>query len=333
VKAVVVSEPGSFALEEVDDPTPAPGHVVVSPSGCGLCGTDLHLIDGELPDAAYPIVPGHEFAGTVVELGPGVAGLRVGDAVAVEPKVFCGNCPFCRCGRTNLCDHGRSFGVIGLDGGCAEFVAVPDAKAHLLPEGFPQRWGALMEPVACAIHGLDKVCLRLADHVLIYGAGTMGLILCQLALAQGAGSVSVVDPNPERTARAAQLGADATAASSGELERPRGWEVVIDASGAVPAIEDAVRRVRTGGTFLMFGVTPDTALARIPPFRIFHEEIRLVGSRAILHSFDRAGEVMMRGLVDADAMLTHRMDLEDYGVAVDTFRRGEGVKIEVAPAV
>jgi 2-desacetyl-2-hydroxyethyl bacteriochlorophyllide A dehydrogenase len=333
VKAVVVSEPGSFAVEEIADPAPAPGEVVLSPSGCGLCGTDLHLIDGELPDAAYPIVPGHEFGGTVVGLGAGVTNIRIGDAVAVEPKVFCGNCHFCRGGRTNLCEHGRSFGVIGLDGGCSDFVAVPAAKAHLLPEGFPQRWGALMEPVACAIHGLDKVGLRVADHVLIYGAGTMGLILCQLALAQGAGSVSVVDPNPARAARAAGLGADAAAPSADALERPQGWEVVIDASGAVPAIEDAVRRVRTGGTFLMFGVTPAAATARISPFRVFHEEIRIVGSRAILHSFDRAAAVLMRGLVDADAMITHRMGLEDYGLAVDTFRRGEGVKIEVAPAV
>jgi 2-desacetyl-2-hydroxyethyl bacteriochlorophyllide A dehydrogenase len=332
VKAVVLSEPGVFAVERLDDPAPAPDEVVVAPTGCGVCGTDLHLIDGELPDALYPIVPGHEFAGTVVAVGREVAGVREGDSVAIEPKVVCGHCHFCRLGRSNLCDRGRSVGVIGIDGGCAEFVAVPAEKTFVLPDGFPHRWGALMEPVACAVHGFDKVGLRLADHVLIYGAGTMGLLLCQLAVAHGAGSVCVVDLNTARLERAAAMGADGTATGPDQLDRPQGWEVVIDATGSVPAIEDGLRRVRKGGTFLMFGVTPDTATARFSPFSVFHEEIRIVGSRAILHSFARAGELLGRGVIDGDAMLTHRLPLEDYGLAIDLFRRGEGVKIEIAPA-
>lgn len=331
MKAVVLSGPGEFAVEHVDDPAPAPHEVIVAPAGCGVCGTDLHLIDGELPDALYPIVPGHEFGGRVVAAGRDVTSVRPGDSVAIEPKIFCGECHFCRLGRSNLCDRGRSVGVIGVDGGCAELVAVPAAKAFVLPEEFPHHWAALMEPVACAVHGFDKVGLRLADHVLIYGAGTMGLILCQLAAAHAAGSVSVVDLNAERLARAAGLGADATARDADALGRPQGWEVVIDATGAVPAIEDGLRRVRKGGTFLMFGVTSDTAVARFSPFSVFHEEIRIVGSRAILHSFDRAREVIGRGVIDGDAMLTHRVALDDYAEAIATFRRGEGVKVQVVP--
>jgi threonine dehydrogenase-like Zn-dependent dehydrogenase len=156
------------------------------------------------------------------------------------------------------------------------------------------------------------------------------LILCQLAAAHGAGSVSVVDLNTERLARAARMCATATATSAAELDRPHGWEVVIDATGAVPAIEDGLRRVRKGGTFLMFGVTPDHATAMFSPFSIFHEEIRIIGSRAILHSFERAGALLARGVIDGDAMLTHRIALDDYAKAIETFRRGEGVKIEVA---
>ena len=332
MKAVVLTEPAAFAVERLDDPTPAPDEVVVAPSGCGVCGTDLHLIDGDLPDALYPIIPGHEFAGTVVAVGRDVETVREGACVAIEPKVFCGECHFCRLGRSNLCDRGRSVGVIGINGGFAELVAVPAAKAFVLPPEFPMRFGALMEPVACAVHGFDKVGLRLADHVLIYGAGTMGLILAQLAAFHGAASVSVVDVNPARLARASTLGADATALSAAELDRPQGWEVVIDASGAVPAIEDGLRRVRKGGTFLMFGVTPDTAVARFSPFSVFHEEIRIVGSRAILHSFDRASSLLARGVIDGDAMVTHRIPLDDYAEAIELFRRGEGLKIEVATA-
>lgn len=332
MRAVVLSEPGAFSVERLEDPAPGPGDLVVAPTGCGVCGTDLHLIDGELPDALYPIVPGHEFAGAVVAVGRDVVGVQVGDAVAIEPKVVCGHCHFCRLGRSNLCDHGRSVGVIGLDGGCAELVSVPQSRAFVLPETFPHRWGSLMEPVACAVHGFDKAGLRLADHVLIYGAGTMGLILCQLAAAHGAGSVSVVDINPARAERARAMCADLAATSADAFDRPQGWEVVIDATGAVPAIEDGLRRVRKGGTFLMFGVTADDETAAISPFRVFHEEIRIVGSRAILHSFARAGELLGRGVIDGDAMLTHRLPLDDYALAIDLFRRGEGLKIEIAPA-
>jgi 2-desacetyl-2-hydroxyethyl bacteriochlorophyllide A dehydrogenase len=331
VRAVLLSAPDRFSVERLDDPTPADHEVVVAPSGCGVCGTDLHLIDGELPDAIYPIVPGHELAGTVVATGRDVRGVREGDRVAVEPKVFCGDCHFCRLGRHNLCERGRSIGVIGIDGGFAEFVAVPAAKAFVLPEGFPQHWGALVEPVACAVHGFDQLELRMAEHVLIYGAGAIGLILTQLAAAHAMGSVSVVDLDERRLARARALGADATASAADELDRPQGWEVVIDATGAVPAIEDGLTRVRKGGTFLLFGVTSDSAVACFSPFRVFHEELRIIGSRAINHSFARAGELLRRGVVDGDAMITHRVALDDFADAVELFRRGDGVKIEVVP--
>jgi 2-desacetyl-2-hydroxyethyl bacteriochlorophyllide A dehydrogenase len=332
LQALLLSGPGDHEVTTLPDPAPGPGDVVVAPAGCGVCGTDLHLFDGELPDARYPIVPGHEFTGTVVAAGRDVVGVAEGDSVAVEPKIACGACHFCRLGRFNLCERGRSIGVIGVDGGFADFVAVPAANAFVLPEGFPHRWGALVEPVACAVHGFDLLHLRLADHVLIYGAGTMGLILLQLAVAHASGSVSVVDPNPERLARAAALGADATAPAAEALDRPQGWEAVVDASGAVPAIEDGLRRVRPGGTFLLFGVTAAGETASFEPFSLFHEEIRVIGSRAIVHSFARAGELLQRGVIDGDAMLTHRVALPDYADAFDVFRRGEGVKVEVAPA-
>jgi 2-desacetyl-2-hydroxyethyl bacteriochlorophyllide A dehydrogenase len=333
VKAVVVSAPGSVGVERLDDPAPRRDEVLVATSGCGLCGTDLHLIDGHLPDALYPIIPGHEFAGTVVAVGRDVIGVREGDRVTAAPKIVCGVCHFCRIGRSNLCDHGRSIGVIGIDGACADFVAVPASNTFVLPEAFPQRWGALIEPVSCAVHGFDLLGLRLGDHVLIYGAGTMGLILCQLAAAYPIGSVSVVDHNPERLARASTMGANATAARAADLDRPQGWEIVIDATGAVPAIEDGLLRVRKGGTFLMFGVASHTAGATFSPFRTYHEEVRIIGSRGVHHSFERAFEMLARGTVAADAMLTHRMSLDDYPAAIDAFRRGDGVKIEIAAVI
>jgi 2-desacetyl-2-hydroxyethyl bacteriochlorophyllide A dehydrogenase len=334
MKAVVFEGPGRLAVERVDDPAPAPDQVVVAVDACGICGTDVHLLDGEFP-TSYPLVPGHEFCGDVVAIGRGVSdivtdGVAQGAFVAVDPSLHCGHCSFCRVGRGNLCENWGGIGVT-TDGGCAEFVAVPAANAHRLPEGVERSHGTLVEPLSCAVRGFDVLDPKLADHFLIYGAGTMGLMLTQLAAAAGAASVSVVDRNPDRLPRAAALGADHVATSVDELERSGGWEVVIDATGVVAAIEDGLGRVRRGGSFLMFGVAAKDATARISPFRIYNDEIRIIGSMAVLHSFERARDLLVRGVIDAEALLTHRLALDDYAEAIDTFRDGRGLKIQVGP--
>jgi 2-desacetyl-2-hydroxyethyl bacteriochlorophyllide A dehydrogenase len=334
MKAVVFEGPGRLAVERVDDPAPAPDQVVVAVHACGICGTDVHLLDGEFP-TSYPLVPGHEFCGDVVAIGRGVSdivtdGVAQGAFVAVDPSLHCGHCSFCRVGRGNLCENWGGIGVT-TDGGCAEFVAVPAANAHRLPEGVERSHGTLVEPLSCAVRGFDVLDPKLADHFLIYGAGTMGLMLTQLAAAAGAASVSVVDRNPDRLPRAAALGADHVATSVDELERSGGWEVVIDATGVVAAIEDGLGRVRRGGSFLMFGVAAKDATARISPFRIYNDEIRIIGSMAVLHSFERARDLLVRGVIDAEALLTHRLALDDYAEAIDTFRDGRGLKIQVGP--
>jgi 2-desacetyl-2-hydroxyethyl bacteriochlorophyllide A dehydrogenase len=217
-----------------------------------------------------------------------------------------------------------------VNGGCAEFVSVPAANAFALPAGVERRFGTIVEPLSCAVHGFDQLQARLADHYLIYGAGTMGLLLTQLAARAGAASVSVVDRNPDRLPRAAALGATHVATGPDSLDRSR-WEVVIDATGAVPAIEDGLRRVRRGGTFLMFGVASEDAKATISPFRIYNDEIRIVGSMAVLHSFERARDLLVAGAIDAGALLTHRMGLGEYPSAIEAFRSGAGLKIQVTP--
>jgi threonine dehydrogenase-like Zn-dependent dehydrogenase len=140
-----------------------------------------------------------------------------------------------------------------------------------------------------------------------------------------------VDRNADRLGRATALGAHAVATTADDLDRPEGWEVVIDATGAVPAIEDGLRHVRRGGTFLAFGVTAKDAMASFSPFRVYNEELRIIGSMAVLHSFERAREVVAAGVIDGDALITHRLPLGDYADAVAAFRRGEGLKVLIDP--
>lgn len=332
MKAVVIEEPNEVSVRQVPDPSPRPGEALVKVEACGICGTDIHVIRGEFAPTRYPIIPGHEFCGEVVGVGRDVSNVKVGDFVAVDPSLFDGTCRQCRMGRFNLCENWNGIGVGRTNGACAELVAVPAVNAFKLPGDMPRHWGALVEPLSCAVHGMDQVDLAIAGDYLIYGAGTMGLMLAQLARDSGANRVEMVDTNPKRHGLARELAADAIAVSADELDRPQGWDVVIDATGVVPAIEDGLRRVARGGTFLVFGVAKDDATARFSPFRVYNDEIKIVGSMAVLHSFERALSLLGKGVINCEAMITDRFPLDEYSRAIDAFLAGSGLKVQVAPA-
>lgn len=328
MRAIVIDSPGHFELREVPDPVAKSGEVVITVDGCGVCGTDLHILDGHVPFTRYPIIPGHEFSGRIESVGAGVDPARIGQLVAVEPSLFCGSCRPCRHGRENLCERFDAIGVGSQPGGCAEAVAVPADKAFLIPNGVDPRLGPLVEPTACAVHGIDMLAPVLGDEVLVYGAGTMGLILCQLLVRMGL-RVSMLDHNRDRLPLATRLGASAVGTDADAFSSR--FACVIDATGAIGAIEDALTRVERGGTLLLFGVAPDDQMVRISPFRVYNEEIRIIGSMAICHSYERALALCAAGVIDADAMITHRFPLADYAQAIETFRAGSGLKLVVEP--
>ncbi len=170
-----------------------------------------------------------------------------------------------------------------------------------------------------------------ASSYLIYGAGTMGLLIASLARRAGASRVDMVEKNTARFDLARRLAADRLTTSADEFDRRDGWDVVIDATGAVPAIEDGIRRVARGGTFLVFGVAGAGKTAAFSPFRVYNDEIRIIGSMSVLHSFERALSLVETGAIECEALLTHRFALDDYRSAIDTFRTGEGLKVQVGP--
>jgi len=329
VKAAVISSPGVVGIETVDDPEPAPGGVVVQVAACGLCGTDLHILQGEFAPT-LPIVPGHEFAGVVVAVGTRVEGLAVGDQVAVDPSLYCHECHYCRIGRNNLCERWNAIGVT-VPGGAAEFASAPAANCVRLPEHIRTQDAALIEPLSCAVRGYDVLRGQLGAHVLIYGSGTMGLMMLELAKRTGAASVDMVDVNEARLVTARALGCSAAATGAAELARPRGWDVVIDATGNAAAIQDGLERVGKGGTFLQFGVADYAARATIDPYRIYNQEITITGSMAVLHSYERAAELFAGGVLDPEVFISDRLPLVDYAAALERFQAGQGRKIQVVP--
>ena len=329
MRTAVIVTPGEIAIETVPDPAPGPKEVVVRVAGCGICGTDLHILEGEFAPA-YPIVPGHEFAGEVVAVGSAVSELRVGDQVAVDPSLHCGECYYCRRARGNLCENWAAIGVT-VAGGAAEYAVAPAKNCFRLPATVKPADAALIEPLSCAVRGFDVLPRRLADHYLIYGAGTMGLMMMELAKRCGAATVSMVDLNPSRLETAKLLGCTATVTSADELERPRGWDVVIDCTGVEAAINDGLGRVGKAGTFLQFGVSNYEARATIEPYKIYNRELTITGSMAVLHSFERAGELFAAGVLDPAVFISHRLPLDRYAEAVAQFRAGIGRKIQVTP--
>ncbi|MGH3167382.1 MAG: alcohol dehydrogenase catalytic domain-containing protein, partial [Trebonia sp.] len=271
MRAVIWEAPGQLAVTEAADPVPGHGELVVRVGACGICGTDLHIADGEFPPTPYPIIPGHEFAGRVVALGPGVpAGWREGERVAVDPSLFCGYCQACRGGRGNLCANWNAIGDT-VNGAFAEYVAVPAANAYRIPDGVSDAQGALIEPLSCAVHGLRRIGPVIGEHVLLTGAGTMGLLLLQLLSKAGAATVSVVDRKSSRLQAAKALGAVAVAEDVSALDR-RVFGVAVDATGVPAAIEACFRSLDRGGRLLIFGVANGDAMVSLSPFRIYNDE-------------------------------------------------------------
>jgi 2-desacetyl-2-hydroxyethyl bacteriochlorophyllide A dehydrogenase len=327
VKAAIWEQPGELRIGEREDPTPGHGELVVEVGACGMCGTDLHIADGALAPTPYPIVPGHEFAGEIVAIGPSVEGWSEGDRVAVDPSLFCGHCEYCRIGRGNLCANWNAIGDT-VDGAFAEYVKVPAANAYALPDELDFRQGALIEPLSCAVRGMHRIEIQPGESALVVGAGTMGLLLQQLILRAGAKRVAVVDTNEGKLGLAEKLGADAVATSTEELGD---FDVAVDATGAPPAIESAFDALRRGGRLMIFGVAHGDARVSLSPFRIYNDEITVLGSMAVLHSYGPAVDLMAAGAIDTGSMLTHDFPLDGFGDALETVRRGEGVKSQVLP--
>jgi 2-desacetyl-2-hydroxyethyl bacteriochlorophyllide A dehydrogenase len=329
MKAARWLAPGKLEVAGAPDPTPGPGELVVRVGACGICGTDVHIADGEFPPTPYPIIAGHEFAGRVVAVGPAApGGWHEDERVAVDPSLYCGYCPACRAGRGNLCANWNAIGDT-VDGAFAEYVAVPAVNAYRLPGSVSDAQGALIEPLSCAVHGLRRIGPVIGQDVLMMGAGTMGLLLMQLLNRAGARSVTVVDRNQSRLTAATAAGAASVAGDAAGLDRR--FDVAVDATGAPAAIEAAFAALQRGGRLLIFGVTSGDAEVTLSPFRIYNDEITIAGSMAVLDSFGAAASLMTGGAIDTGPLLSAPYPLEEFAAALAAVRAGEGVKIQVAP--
>jgi 2-desacetyl-2-hydroxyethyl bacteriochlorophyllide A dehydrogenase len=315
VRAIVVEGVGRIAVKEVDYPRPGPGQVTVKVLACGVCGTDGHIFHGDFL-SNYPIIPGHEFAGTIAELGDGVTDWKVGERVSVDPGVFCHDCYFCKTDRGNHCLNWNGIGVT-LPGGFAEYSAVPQANLYRLDPDLSFDRAAFIEPISCVVFGLRRLRPMVGDHALVFGAGPIGLLHTQLLARGGTASVTVVDLDQSRLALARQLGAAHTVQagpSQAEALRelaPLGFDIVLDATGVPKVTEHTLDYVKPTGKVMFFGVNPKDAKIQVSPFDVYQKDLEIYGSFALRYTFYYARDLLAAGNVNVEPLISHVVPLAD----------------------
>lgn len=342
IDGFVLEDKETLVSRELQQPRPAEGEVLVRVERAGICGSDIeyfrHFKCGAFVPKR-PFVLGHEFAGIVTELGPGVAEPRIGVRVAIEPSIPCGECRYCKTGRYNLCDNMRFFGSASadphLDGGFREFVPVPARNVFVLPEDLGATEGAVLEPLAVAVHAVRRARPVDDADVLITGGGTIGQLVGMVLYAFGAKSVTVSDPLVSRRRFAQEHGAAAVLDPTEEppsqrarVEHGGGFDIVFEASGQEPAIVEGVKAVRKGGRYVQIGtVTKDVT---VPANLIMVKEVDFLGTFRYNHDFPTAITLMTSGRVPATDIVTSTYPFAQLPEAFAETRNPEQLKIHVA---
>ena len=324
MRAVRFSKIGVSECVLLPEPSPGPGQVILEVEACGLCGTDIHALHGDFP-AQFPDVPGHEFVGTVVQTGDGVARDVLDRRAAVHPLKPCGTCDACVAGRINFC---RSLHIYGGDlaGGFAERVAVDVRSLRWFPDGLDPEPASLAEPLSCVLHGLGQIGINPRDRVLIFGAGPIGLLMIQACLAMGADEVTSIEPELSKRSLAESLGA--VTGTPGDHLPERSFDLVVDASGVPSVVEGAIRFVRDGGRILLFGVCPPGVRVGLEPFEVFRREITISGCFSLTDEMDAALALLASGKVLGQPLISHRLGLADLPEFLLTPESGSGVSIK-----
>lgn len=321
MRASMLISPGTVAVQDVPVPTLNDNQVLVKISAVGVCGSDTHFFhEGHIGDMIMtePMILGHESAGTIVAVGGAVSPARIGQRVSIEPQKPCRVCEYCKAGQYNLCQNIEFYAAPPIHGAFAEFAAIDSDFAYPVPDHVSDEAAALMEPLSVAIATCRKAVIQPGSSVLIAGAGPIGILVAKVAGVYGAVDITVSDPAEHR--REFVLGAGATRAVDPRTEDLTGsgslFDVFVDASGAPAAIQAGIRAVKPGGKVVLVGMGTDTV--ELPVSLIQNREIELTGIFRYTNTWPMAIKLVASGLVDLDALVTHRFGLENVETAMLT---------------
>ncbi len=339
MKAALFMGPGKIQIKELDDREPQEHEVKIRNKAAGVCGTDVHIFHGAKgsADVQLPVVLGHEFAGEVVAVGRGVTAVKAGDRVAVDPNIYCQTCYYCRTGRKQLCENLRAIGV-NCNGGFAEYSIVPEQQVYPLADNVDFEAGAMAEPLACCLHGVDLAQIQPGDTVCVIGGGAIGQLMVQLAKLAGAAQVFLSEPVAQRRQIALENGADyvvdPTAEDPAEVIyrlNSRGVDVVIECAGNVKAVEQACEVAGKGATIVLFSVPKPEAVFPLRLFDVYSKELKIVGSFINPDTHQRAVNLLNQEKINIQRLITHRYGLDEAEEAIRKQSDGDSIKVLVKP--
>lgn len=336
MRAVLFPTIERLMIGEVPDPVLTRNdEILLKVEVAGICATDVHIYHGHFP-VPMPVVPGHEFAGTILEVGPGVKSLRVGDRVAVDPASYCGRCLYCRTARRELCEHFEGNGNT-RPGGFAPLTVIREDQAFPIGD-LELDVGAFAEPLACAVHAVKVARPAPFENVLILGGGLHGQMLAQVARTVGAGGVVLADPNEEKLHLATTLGAkqvirvDRESLAALSKAGFEAFDVIIDTTAKQQVLEGALEFLAPGGRLILYGVPTGGMSVSIDPWEIFRREAQIIGVFAGAYEFDEALAMLRDERVRVGPLISHRFSLEEFGEAFNVMlSRGYKQKVMIYP--
>jgi L-iditol 2-dehydrogenase len=339
MKALLLTEYNHLEYTDFQDPKPGPQDLLIEVRACGICGSDIHGLDGSSGRRIPPLIMGHEAAGVIVERGEAVTGWAVGDRVTFDSTVYCGTCWFCRRGEINLCDNRRVLGVscgeYRRHGAFADLIVVPQHILYRLPDGLSFEQAAMVEAVSIAVHAVERTPVSLNDTAVVVGTGMIGLLVVQALRAAGCGKIVAVDLDADRLALAGELGADVTLKSD-EVDvvaavqaetGGRGADIAAEVVGFTPTTQLAIQSVRKGGTVTLVGnLAPTTEFLQQS---VVTRELSLYGSCGSRGEYPACLDLIERGAINVDAMISAVAPLSDGHDWFTRLYRGEAGLMKV----
>jgi len=337
MKALRYEKPEHYSVVTAPVPTIRDNDVLVRVKACGVCGTDLHIHEGEFI-AKFPLIPGHEVVGEVHAFGKNVKDFKIGDRVVADVSELCGECFYCRRGETLLCEHFESHGVT-MNGAFAEYCAYPAGKVFRI-QNLSVLDATLLEPASCACHGLEKLAPKLGSSVLMIGSGPTGLMLaqllrlnggCHVVLAANAGSKMDLAKSLDAADVYVDLDRKNPDAQWKKLkdENPYGFDIVVEATGVAKILENAINYVRRGGKLMVYGVYSNAARVSWPPSKIFGDEITILGSFSETYQFPNAIAYLDSGKVKTKGIVNKTFTIEQWGEALESIRNKSAIKAAI----
>ena len=318
MEALVLTGIKSLELKEIAQPEIKPDEVKIHTAFAGICGTD-HALYAGLPGSAPavpPIVLGHENSGVVVEVGSEVTNVKVGDRVAVDPNIYCGQCKYCRTGRPELCEHLSAIGAT-RDGGFEDYFTAPASVVYPIPDNVSLKAAALVEPISCAVHGIQLLKVSPYQKALVIGDGFMGQLFVQILQAYGIHEVDLAGIVDEKLAMAKdKFGAKRTFNTmAGDKIPDSEYDVVIEAVGSPKTQEAAIEAAARGGQVLMFGVGGPDDTFEMNTYEVFQKQLTIQGSFINPNAFEDSLALLASGKVDVEPLISHELDyatVEDF---------------------